>query len=88
MPVETPRLAEIEQSIREEYNHKISDASLLRVLGMLHCPMWAARSVLATKDDQLVRVIQHMYIGKPSRRLSGCYSAERFWAWLVPSKCS
>lgn len=35
-------LAEIEQSIREEYNHKIS-------------------------DDQLVRVIQHMYIGKPSR---------------------
>ncbi|CAE7213843.1 Slc8a2 [Symbiodinium natans] len=35
-------LAEIEQGIREEYNHKIS-------------------------DDQLVRVIQHMYIGKPSR---------------------
>ncbi|CAJ1345461.1 unnamed protein product, partial [Effrenium voratum] len=35
-------LAEIEQGIREEYNHKIS-------------------------DDQLVRVIQHMYQGKPSR---------------------
>ena len=68
-----PRLAEIEQSIREEYNHKISDARLRSsCLLQNSCHgCWRVRRVaLANEDDQLVRVIQHMYIGKPSRSLA------------------